>query len=142
MNFLKSKKFWIILTVVVVIIIIVIVIAKRRKAKTLELLNTGSSNSSTGSNSVGSTTNTSTPRITLSRSKFPLGINSEGQEVLDLQKYLNYYMSVKYPSSGTIRENGYFGTDTAYALKKLWNADTVTQSDYLRSIKPFINNAK
>jgi peptidoglycan hydrolase-like protein with peptidoglycan-binding domain len=107
----------------------VILFAKYKKAKAIKVLTTPKT--SGGTNTV----------ITKpSPSVFPLTIGSQGQEVLNLQKYLNYLQKYKYPSNAKVNENGNFGSDTQRVLHLLLGVDTMSESLYNSAVYSWLLN--
>lgn len=131
---MKKKVFWLILAVIVVVIIAVILLSKYKKKKAIAILTAAASPQTT-------TTTTTTGKIVTS-SVFPLKVGSESNEVLNLQKYLNYMLKYKYPTLNKINENGAFGSDTLRMLKLILNVETMSQSLYNTSVYPWVLNNK
>jgi hypothetical protein len=130
----KYKVIWISLLVIALIIIAVILFAKYKKVKAIKTLTTPSTKTS------GGTTNSTTKPVT--SSVFPLSLGSEGDEVLNLQKYLNYFQGVKYPNNNKIKENGAFGSDTLRVLQLLLNVDEMDEYLYDSAVNSWILNFK
>ncbi|MDD5358576.1 MAG: hypothetical protein PHX80_05475 [Candidatus Nanoarchaeia archaeon] len=136
MNVLKNKTFWLVITIIVITIVAIIMVAKYKKKKAIIAMTAASIKTSGG-------TAIKTPAPSPSSSSvFPLKVGSEGPEVTNLQKYLNYFQKIKYPTLPSINVNGAFGSDTDRVLKKILNISSMSKNLYDDTVWAWILNSK
>lgn len=135
---MKNKKILIISIIgvaVIALLIIVLLIAKHKKKKALLAVYGSPNTAPKASTTVSSKT---------SPSAFPLSLGTtdsdNGEEVTNLQKYLNYYARVKGIYYPVIKVNGSFGSDTLTILQKLWGVDEVDKNVYDATVMGYILN--
>jgi hypothetical protein len=135
---MKTKKILIISIIVITVIallIAVLLFAKMKKKKALLSIYSSPKTAPNPSEAVVNQT---------SSSAFPLSLGTtdsdNGEEVTNLQKYLNYYARVKGIYYPVIKVNGSFGSDTLTILQKLWGVEEVPKNVYDATVMGYILN--